>query len=40
MAHSRGVKVYSYTVRNKKLGKRMLDWNIDAIGTDNPEWFL
>ncbi len=39
-ARARGLKVYAYTAHSKKIGQRLVDWGVDMIGTNNPEWFL
>lgn len=36
-AHSRGIKVYSYTVNDKETAQKLIDMNIDGIITNYPD---
>ena len=39
-AHAMGVKVYAYHTNDQTVGRRLMWWHIDDIGTDYPELFL
>jgi len=39
-AHDMGVKVYAYHTNDQFVGRRLMWWQIDDIGTDFPEYFL
>jgi glycerophosphoryl diester phosphodiesterase len=36
-AHREGLQVYAYTVNQKKKMRQLMDWGVDAIGTDFPD---
>lgn len=39
-AHDMGIKVYAYHVNDLQLGKKLIEMNVDEIGTGKPKMFL
>lgn len=40
LAHSQNKQVYAYDVNNQALGNQLIEFGVDALGTDDPKLFL